>query len=342
MLREIELHLERRSYRHRRGPSSEKTWWESEDLPRIVELQKLLKTLDALERELVQLQRHEFLPLGARLTEPPVSTPLIRYNRAYETVFKVMTGHFSAFRVHLDDHHLVHRAKSLPVLYEWWCLLEVIQALQGCLKLRRTDAPSPFKCLVRDRDRLVVDFANDQQVDFIDERDRLVRLRYVPHYRSLRDAARTGYGLLGSGRERTPDITVEVFPNDNSKSDVPELIFVLDAKYTSDTHQTKLDDVQRKYGKIGVFQTGLVLSRQVWAMTPSAAQTRYTGGPEWAAFCTLDNLAFWSDSFDMSSTVAGVVQVKPLMPAGRPPIDSLLRLLLRRSGVILRGAEPGA
>ena len=87
--------------------------------------------------------------------------------------------------------------------------------------------------------------------------------------------------------------------------------------------------------------TGMVLSRQVWAMTPSPAQFRPGAGPEWAAFCTLDNLAFWSDAFDMQSSVAGVIQVKPLMPAGRPPIDSLLRLLLRRSGVHLRG-EPVA
>ena len=106
-------------------------------------------------------------------------------------------------------------------------------------------------------------------------------------------------------------------------------------------HVQKLNEVQQKYGKIGIFQTGLVLSRQVWAMTPSAAQFRHPAGPEWAAFCTLDNLAFWSDVFDMRSTVAGVIQVKPLMPAGRPPVDSLVRLLLRRSGVHLRGEQAG-
>jgi hypothetical protein len=338
MEREIEMHLERRSYRHRRIQPNEKTWWESEDLPRIVELQKLLKTVAAMERDTAHLRRHEFLPEGARLTETPVSTPLIRSNRAYETVYKVIAAHFSAFRVHLDDRHLVLRAKSLPVLYEWWCLLEVIRSLQGCLELRRPEAGSPFKRLTQDRDRLVVDFADDQQVDFVDERGRLVRLRYVPHYHSLRDSRGATYGQLGGGRERTPDITLEIFPA-NSDDAHPELIIVLDAKYSSESHGVKLDEVQRKYGKIGVFETGLVLSRQVWAMAPTPAPGRHPAGPEWAAFCTLDNLAFWSDAFDMRSTVAGVVQVKPLMPAGRPPIDSLLRLLLRRSGIAMRGEQ---
>ena len=48
----------------------------------------------------------------------------------------------------------------------------------------------------------------------------------------------------------------------------PELIIVLDAKYSSEAHTVKLDEFSRKYGKIGVFRTGRVLSRQVWAMTP--------------------------------------------------------------------------
>jgi hypothetical protein len=51
----------------------------------------------------------------------------------------------------------------------------------------------------------------------------------------------------------------------------------------------------------------------------------------------VDNVGFWSDDFDMSSFVGGVVQAKPKMPAGRPPLDALLRLLLRRAGVVLQG-----
>ena len=103
----------------------------------------------------------------------------------------------------------------------------------------------------------------------------------------------------------------------------------------------KLDEVKRKYDKIGVFRTGKVLSQQVWAITPMAAAARrpQRGGelPEWASYCTVDNVGFWSDDFDDNSSVAGVLQAKPKMPAGRPPLDTLPRLLLRRAGVVLQG-----
>jgi hypothetical protein len=51
----------------------------------------------------------------------------------------------------------------------------------------------------------------------------------------------------------------------------------------------------------------------------------------------VDNHGFWSESFDVESTVSGVVQAMPKMLAGRPPLDSLLRLLLKRFGVVLSG-----
>jgi hypothetical protein len=98
--------------------------------------------------------------------------------------------------------------------------------------------------------------------------------------------------------------------------------------------------VSRKYGKIGIFRTGRVLSRQVWAMTTMPAASigaLREGQPEWASYCTVDNIGFWSDEFDITSPVAGVVQARPKMPAGRPPLDSLIRLLLKRAGVVLCG-----
>src|SRR5204862_6465345 len=45
--REIDLRSERRAYRHRRSTEGAKTWWETEDLPRIEALQKLLQQLAA-------------------------------------------------------------------------------------------------------------------------------------------------------------------------------------------------------------------------------------------------------------------------------------------------------
>lgn len=339
MQRDIRERLERRAYRHRRTDPDARTWWEQEDLPRIEEMQKLLNHLAALEMDLAQLRRHPFLPPAGRLTEVPASTPLIRSHRAYAQAYKALVGHFTAFRVHLDEGHLLTRARSLPQLYEVWCLLQVFRVLQGCLQLREPgpfDRSSPFRRLEEGRERFVLELTPDQTVSFTDEDGRLVRLRYIPSYRAFWADREATYGFLGLDSERTPDLAVEVFAG-STPARPPELIVVLDAKYSSDPHALKLDEVRSKYGKLGVFRTGRVLSRQVWALTPSAARGRGPARPEWASFCTVDNTGFWSDQFDFDSSVAGVVQAKPNMPAGRSPLESLLRRLLKLSGLRLRG-----
>ena len=343
MEHEIHMREERREYRNRRTTPGAKTWWESEDLPRIEELHSLLGIVAAMGRELADLQSSPFLPAAPPLRNVPPSTPLVRSHKAYSSAFKTIVSHFQAFRVQVDDKHLVLRARSLPVLYEWWCLLEVLRVLRGCLDYSQDEdlgPRSPFRRLAEERDRFVVEFEPDQAVDFADPEGRLVRVRYVPSYRGAAVARGAAYGFLAEDRERTPDIAIEIFPAGAAQRP-PELIIVLDAKYTSDPHPVKLDEVNRKYGKIGIFHTGKVLTRQVWAMTPmpapSISRSSIVGTPEWGSFCTVDNVGFWSDDYDMSSFVAGVVQAKPKMPAGRPPLDTLLRLLLKRAGVVLRG-----
>jgi Domain of unknown function (DUF2357)/PD-(D/E)XK nuclease superfamily len=344
MEHEIEMREARREYRHRRSGVGTKTWWESEDLPRIEEMRSLLSIVSTMGRDLADLLASPFLPPTPPLRNVPPSTPLVRYHKAYSSAFKTIVAHFQAFRVQVDDKHLVMRARSLPVLYEWWCLLEVMRILRGCLPFSAGEdlgPGSPFRRLAEERDRFVVEFEPDQAVDFEDPEGRLVRVRYVPSYRNVVGARGSAYGFLGEERERTPDIAVEVFPSVEAVNEPPELIIVFDAKYSSESHGVKLDEVSRKYGKIGVFQTGRVLSRQVWALTPMPAASSSVraalNAPEWASFCTVDNLGIWSDDFDMTSAVAGVVQAKPKMPAGRPPLDTLLRLLLRRAGVVLQG-----
>jgi hypothetical protein len=358
--REVDLRLERRAYRHRRTEEGGKTWWESEDLPRLEEFRRLLDQVGGMERDLANLRRYPFLPATPPLREVPPSTQLIRSHQAYGNAYKVIVAHFQAFRVQLDDQYLVARAKSLPVLYEWWCFLEVLRILQSCLRRCDTTHPErdlPLRRLVEERDRLVVEFAADQAVDFLDAAGRLVRLRYGPHYRPPRDSGGLSYGLLGSRRvasERTPDFAIEVFPALGELSELgevgesadvdptaqaPDLIIVLDAKYSSDTHQAKLDEVGSKYGKIGLFHNGRILSRQVWALTPAPADDPGPAKgtqPKWAVFCTVDNLGFWSEQYDMTSCVVGAVQAKPQMLVGRSPLELLLRLILKRAEVKLR------
>jgi hypothetical protein len=342
MEQEVAVREDRREYRHRRRSDGAKTWWESEDLPRIEELNNLLGIVNLMGHELAELRRSPFLPPTRPLQHVPPSTPLLRSHKAYTSAFKTIVNHFQAFRVQVDDKHLVLRARSLPVLYEWWCLLEVLRSLRGCLRYAQAEdfgPHSPFRRLAEERDRFIVEFQPDQSVDFEDASGRLVRCRYIPSYRGMLNSRGSAYGFLAEYRERTPDIAIEIFAPGDTSGGPPELIIVLDAKYSSEPHLVKLDEVNRKYGKIGIFQTGKVLSRQVWAMTtmPAAGVTRLQHAPEWAAYCTVDNIGFWSDDFDITSFAAGVVQARPKMPAGRPPLDSLLRFLLKRAGVVLHG-----
>ena len=339
LLSEIEVREERRAIHHRPTAEGGKSWWEAEDLPRIIEMRKLLENLHAMQIELTRLSRYPFLPRGAELREIPQSTPLIRFSRAYASAFRTVLNHFKSFRVRLGEEHLLTRGKSLPVLYEWWCALEVMRILRSCLQ-QCDDQPqgrgSPFRRLEAERTRFVVDFTPDQAVDFEDDTGRLVRLRYIPSYRSEGASGGLAYGLLSPEEERTPDIAIEVFPAGDRSNPIPEIIAVFDAKYTSMPHRSKLEEVRLKYGKIGVFETGLVLSRQVWALVPTPPNPLRIVGPEWSGNCTIDNSGFWSERYDMGSWTAGVIQVKPRLAVQRPPLEGLIRLLLRRSGVAVR------
>ncbi len=335
---DIDQRLARRIDRHRPAGPGEKSWWETEDEPRILEMRRLQDQFKALRTDLARLRRYPFLPPGVEMREVPASTPLIRSNRAYSAAYRVILNHFRAYRVRLDGGHLLSRGKSLPVLYEWWCALEVLRVLRESLAMAN-DQPAgrgtPFRHQDAERPGFVVEFAADQAVDFEDGAGRLVRLRYVPSYRRELDSGGSAYGLLGYEAERTPDLALEVFGPDREHP-VPELIVVLDAKYTTQPHSKKLEEVRLKYEKIGEFETGRVLSRQTWAIVPMPP-SRVTGrGPDWARHCTVDNVGFWSERYDMASPTAGVVRARPRSDDGRPALDGLIRLILKRAGVAVR------
>jgi hypothetical protein len=336
---EISWREERRLFRNHRPEPGARTWWETEDLPRIEEFSRLRSQLDGMDHEAERLSRFEFLPPAPPLREVPASTPLIRSRRPYAAAFHVVTSHFHSYRATLDNAALLARAKSLPVLYEWWCALQVVRCLRANLRQRETDSssPSPFRRLDDERTRFVLDFAPDQMVDFEDGNGALVRLRYQPNYSADRTKAPSGYGWLGRGAQRTPDLALEIVLSPDPALLVPDLIVVLDAKYSSTSQAEKLDEVRRKYGQVGVFRTGQRLSRQVWALTPALPEnTNSEAGSGWEAHCTVDNFSFWSEDFDMSGTVNGAVQAKPLLPLRPPPLELLLCLILRRCGVRLQ------
>src|SRR5262249_23555318 len=96
MEHEIAMREERREYRHRRIGGSTKTWWESEDLPRIEEMRNLLAIVSTMARELADLLGSPFLPAAPPLRNVPPSTPLVRYHKAYSSAFKTIVSHFQA------------------------------------------------------------------------------------------------------------------------------------------------------------------------------------------------------------------------------------------------------
>lgn len=336
-VRELEQRRANRRYRDRPsddGPS----WWQREDWPRIREIEQELETLAGLDAEIAALLRLPFLPSADRLREVPRITPLFRSHRAYADAFRTMVAHFQAFRVQIDGGHLLARARSLPVLYEWWCYLDLVRILNQCLRMETTRADdSPFRHVSAERDRMVIELAADQWLDFRDRTGRLVRLRYVPRYQNRYLDRSREYGLLGPEPELTPDLALEIYPTASDQG-APDLIVVLDAKYSTVAHAQLLDRMRSKYGRIGVFETGAVLSRQVWALAPTAPGGNRFLSPPWANSCTVDNLSFWSDRFDASSPVCGVIHVRPLLPTPSP-LESLVRWTLEREGMVLSVSE---
>ena len=336
-LREMRSREANRRYRDRRdgdGPS----WWQREDEPRLRELANVLETLSVLDAEVIRLTRQPFLPYSPPLREAPRATPLFRSHRAYAVAFQTIVSHFRAYRVELDGAHMLARARSLPVLYEWWCFLQVLKILQSALTMAESpgdSADSPFRRLGAERDRFVIDFMTDQWTDFHDRTGRLVRLRYVPLYRSRAYDLAQGYGLLGPETEATPDLTLEIYPA--GADDVPpETMIVLDAKYSTSSHAQLIERVRNKYGRIGLFATGEILSRQVWALTPTEPHSAPLYALEWSRYCSVDNLSFWSDTFDATAPVAGAILTRPLL-SEPSPLESLLRWLLSREGLVLVG-----
>lgn len=322
---EITSRESRKGWRNVTREPGQPTWWESEDLPRVEELQHFRQEVTRLRAAVEHWLALPFLSLGQPLRHEPVSTPLFRNNDIYRRVFRVMAAHFRTYRATLDTHPLMTRARSLPVLYEWWCAVRVLRILAGGLMPRGhgPDRPLISTLLAGNERRFTIEFTSDQAMDFTDGAGHRVRFRYQPVYGGLRGPV----AVLDSGSVRTPDMALEVYMPGES---MPELIVVLDAKYSRATQREKMTEVSTKYAKIGDPRTGKVLSRQVWALTPVAPLGR---GEALRGACTVDNVGFWSGDFEMAHPVNGALQMRPVGLGAFDPLRELLTVLLTRAGV---------
>jgi hypothetical protein len=334
---EIGERQERKRWRSSPKNNGGSTWWEQEDLPRIEELARCRDEVSRLRRHVDAWAALKYLQPGVCLRTRPLSSPLFRNHPAYRKVYQIIAEHFGTFRATLDNQSLLTRARSLPKLYEWWCAVRIIRILACRLTPLAHDPlkqPLVVTRLIHERKTFTIEFTSDQAMTFEDSNGARVRFRYEPKYVSAGGPQKPSIGLLGAGHLKTPDIALEIYLVGSSPPEVPDLIIILDAKYSSSSQRQKLGEVEGKYSKIGNPATGRVLSRQVWALTPKPPATP-RHDKSLASYCTVDNSAFWSEHFDMTNPVNGAVETRPIGPGDFDQLETLLVLLLRRSGIHL-------
>ena len=327
---EIRWREGRKSWRNHAHTDGQATWWQSDDEPRIEELKRNLLETKVLAETLRRLSAAPFLPAPRPLVAQPATTPRFQNVPHYRRLFQAIDRHFQSFQITFETQTLLSRVRSLPVLYELWCTVKVLRILSR--GLRRTGATVPGANLVRTttlstNTQFSLDLSANRAVDFEDAVGNRVRFRYQPEYK----AVLSGVGLLDGATLRTPDMALEIFAATNRGS-IPDGILVLDAKYTHIGHLQKLNEMGQKYGRIGDPRTGRVLSRHVWALTPSDSGHR-GDRTHLKGFVTTDNLGFWSADFDSNSPVHGALETRPTRPGAYDPLKQFLVKLLGHAGV---------
>jgi hypothetical protein len=238
-----------------------------------------------------------------------------------------MAHHYHSSQATLDLQPLLTQIRSLPVLYQWWCAVRVLRILANGLIPLRTDS-----LLTADGRRFTLEFTPNQSIEFGDALGHRLRFRYEPLY-TAQDSERVP-SVLDSKSRRTPDLAIEITPPGGGP--LPDLIVILDAKYTSRSPWEKMLEVASKYSRIGDPVTGRLLSRQVWALTPTGNQ-----GSRLSQCCEVDNTAFWSPQFSGQGSVNGALVTLPVPPGGYDPLYDLIRTILRSSGVQFQESDSG-
>jgi hypothetical protein len=316
---EIRSREERRAWRNVHRDPNAPSWWETEDKPRIQELIRCREELKPLRATIERWFLLPFLVAGTPLRHPPPSTPLFRNHGVYRRAWRTMAQHYHSSQATLDLQPLLTQIRSLPVLYQWWCAVRVLRILASGLLPLQTDS-----LLAADGRSFTLEFTPNQSLEFEDGHGYRLRLRYEPVY--VANDPERGPSVLDGSSRRTPDLAIEIFAPTSGA--LPELIVVLDAKYTSRDRWDKMLEVAGKYARIGDPRTGRILSRQVWALTPTGS-----GGPRLSQCCVVDNTAFWSAQFNAQGSVSGALVTRPVAPGEYDPLRDLLRTILLRAGV---------
>jgi hypothetical protein len=342
---EVGLRLDRR----RLFAAGEGGIWSEREEPRVAALRGLeTRARGLLSRSRDLRRRHDFLPPEVPpLRRAPELTKRFAHVGAYAVLYRVMREYQRSRQVELDGRNVLVNAKSLPVLWEYWTALRVIDFLQRRLRYAGPPweaAASLFQRVVGHRERFVIDLAGDRRLEFLDEGGRRVLFRYQPLYFSL-SRSESRYGRLKrQAAPFEPDLAIEVF-HAGDESGVPEHLILLDAKYSSRSHEDLLADLLR-YRNIGDFRTGRRLARQIWALTNALKETpREPTGALWPGegqpenletHATADNEVFFTGAPSPALEVCGVLGLRPTGKRAGDPLDLLLARALAGLGVEMR------
>jgi hypothetical protein len=305
-----------------------------------------LRALEARARLLLSRsrdlrRRHDFLPADTpALHRPPEITKRFAHVGAYSLLYRAMREHHCGQRIDPGGSAVQVGMKSLPDLWEHWVVLRAIECLQRRFRYTASPWDSPdslFRRVVGFKDRYLIDLAADRRLDLVDEAGSRILFRYQPRYPSISRRG-SGYGRLKRrAAPYEPDIAIEVYGPGEEEPSLPRHIIILDAKYSSRSHDELLDDVLR-YRNIGDFRTGRRLVRQIWAVTTSLREPRFphpgTGG--WSApletLVTVDNEAFL-DPGASEAEACGVIGIRPAPAERGDALDALLGRILAGLGV---------
>jgi hypothetical protein len=179
------------------------------------------------------------------------ATPLLRRDAAYREVYRMWLALRQSPYVAFDSPLFHLPIADLPRLYEIWCALEVVRALLALggavreQKLVKWPDAAPADDL-----EFALDLVEQVPLLVIEHGERVLTLRYQPHYRPL--GARSGARLGSLDRHtRVPDLAIEV-----QRPDTTPQVLLLDAKYRLDAEgrgvpQDALADAYAYLGALG-------------------------------------------------------------------------------------------
>ncbi|MCS6839155.1 MAG: restriction endonuclease-like protein [Roseiflexus sp.] len=244
------------------------------DSPRAARARAIAARCDQCARRLANLLATPFFEQVTTLRQTPTATPLIQRDPAYRQVYrmwralhrKLVVDPGAPFELSVVD---------LSLLYERWCVLQVVQALLNLdIEVHSCSLLVPP---ADDAEAWSFHLCSDEPLLVATWNGWMLRLRYQPRYRPVPDV-RNDETLISLDRHtRIPDIAIELV-----RPDRPPRVIALDAKYRldADGRGVPADALAEAYayaGAIGVSGMPAVVAALILYPGTGAAE-RYPGG----------------------------------------------------------------